>query len=113
MIRSGNCTWKHGWVGNWPKREQVAGGSNTHGKYKGDDAWSAVNSCGSQRKTARSTIGSNAAEAVRTPPTTWRCCMPTAIGRFTSKNDGRKRPRPAKGVREGLSCMKGNSHVQF
>ena len=24
-----------------------------------------------------------------------------------------KRPRPARGVREGLSCMTGNCHVQF
>src|SRR5437868_765665 len=39
--------------------------------------------------------------------------MPTVIGRFMCKNDGPKRPRPARGVREGLSCMKGNFHVQF
>src|SRR3954449_1932347 len=78
-IRSGNCTWKHGWAGNWPKRGQAAVGSNTYGRSKGDDAGSAVNSCESQRKTARSTIGSGAAEAVRTRRTTWSCCMPTAI----------------------------------
>ena len=80
---------------------------------RGTMSWSAVNPCGSQRKTARSTIGSGAAEAVRTRRTTWSCCMPTAIGRSTCKNDGRKRPRPARGVREGLSWMRGNSHVQF
>ena len=39
--------------------------------------------------------------------------MPTVIGRSTCKKDGQKRPRPARGVREGLSWMRGNSHVQF
>src|SRR4051794_23234405 len=39
--------------------------------------------------------------------------MPTATGRSTCKKDGRKRPRPARGVREGLSWMRGDSHVQF
>jgi hypothetical protein len=39
--------------------------------------------------------------------------MPTVIGRSMCKEDGQKRPRPARGVREGLSCMKGNFHVQF
>src|SRR6266478_8140080 len=63
--------------------------------------------------TARSTIGSGAAEAVRTRRTTWSCCMPTVIGRSTCENDEQKRPRPARGVCEGLSCMKGNFHVQF
>jgi hypothetical protein len=29
------------------------------------------------------------------------------------RKDGRKRPRPAKGVREGLSYMNGNIHVWF
>ena len=38
---------------------------------------------------------------------------PTVIGRFTCKQDGPKRPRPARGVSEGLSWMRGNSHVQF
>ena len=52
-------------------------------------------------------------KAVRTRRTTWSCCMPTVIGRSTCKNDGRKQPRPARGVREGLSCMTGNCHVQF
>src|SRR5437762_675134 len=63
--------------------------------------------------TARSTIGSGAAEAVWTRRTTWSCCMPTVIGRSTCENDEQKRPRPARGVCEGLSCMKGNFHVQF
>ena len=36
-IRSGNRTWKHGWVGKWPKRGQVAVGSNTYGTNNGDD----------------------------------------------------------------------------
>ena len=96
-----------------PNAEQVAAGSNTSGRNKRDDVWSAVNRCGSQRRTARSTIGSGAAEAVRTRRTTWSCCMPTVIGRSTCKNDGPKRPRPARGVCEGLSWMKGNFHVQF
>ena len=39
--------------------------------------------------------------------------MPTVIGRSTRKKDGRKRPRPAWDVRERLSWMRGNSHVQF
>src|SRR5438034_11685438 len=39
--------------------------------------------------------------------------MPTVIGRSTCKKDRQKRPRPARGVREGLSWMRGNSHVQF
>ncbi len=89
-----------------------AGGSQSdripYGRNKRDDVGSAVNRCESQRKTVRSTIGSGAAEAVRTRPTTWSCCMPTVIGRSTCKNDGRKRPRPARGVREGLSWMRGN-----
>ena len=101
------------WAGNWPRRGQVAVGSNISGRDKRDDAWSAVNRCESQRRTARSTIGSGAAEAVRTRRTTWSCSMPTVIGRSTCKNDGPKRPRPARGVREGLSWMRGNSHVQF
>ena len=75
---------------------------------RGTMSWSAVNPCESQRRTARSTIGSGAAEAVRTRRTTWSCCTPTVIGRSTCKNDGRKRPRPARGVREGLSWMRGN-----
>jgi hypothetical protein len=29
------------------------------------------------------------------------------------KATAKKRPRPARGVREGLSCMTGNCHVQF
>src|SRR5271157_3284419 len=39
----------------------------------------------------------------------------TAIGRFTCKKDGQKRPRPAsaRGVNECLSCMNGNIHVRF
>ena len=41
------------------------------------------------------------------------CSMPTAIGRSTCANDRPKQPRPARGVREGLSCMTGNCHVQF
>ena len=61
----------------------------------------------------RSTIGSGAAEADRTRRTTWSCCMPTVIGRSTCENSGRKRPRPARGVRECLSRMKGNFHVRF
>ena len=80
---------------------------------RGTMSWSAVNPCGSQRKTVRSIIGSGAAEAVRTRRTTWSCCMPTVIGRSTCKKDGPKRPRPARGVRECLSWMRGNSHVQF
>ena len=78
-----------------------------------DDAWSVVNRCESQRKTARSTIGSGGVEAAPTRRTTSSCYMPTVIGRSTCKNDGQKRPRPARGVREGLSCMTGNCHVQF
>ena len=35
-----------------PKRWQVAVGSSTYGRNKRDDAWSVVNRCGSQRKTA-------------------------------------------------------------
>ena len=62
-------------------------GSNISGRNRRDDAWSAVNRCGQQRKTARSIIGSGAAEAVRTRRTTWSCCMPTVIGRSTYKND--------------------------
>ena len=61
---------------------------------------------------AKSTIVSGAAEAVLTQPTTWSCCMLTVIGRSMCKNDRQKRPRPARGVREGL-CMRGNFHVQF
>jgi hypothetical protein len=72
-----------------------------------------VNHCGSQRRTARSIIASGAAEAVRTRRTTWSYSTPTVIGRSTFKNDGPKRPRPARGVSEGLSWMRGNSHVQF
>ena len=45
--------------------------------------------------------------------TTWRCSMSTAIGRSTCANDRPKQPRPGRGVREGLSCMTGNCHVQF
>ena len=54
-----------------------------------------------------------AAKAVRTQWITWSCSMLTAIGRSTCENDGRKRPRPARGVCKGLSWMRGNSHVQF
>ena len=61
----------------------------------------------------RSTIGSGAAEADRRRRRTWSCSTSTVIGRSTCKNDGRKRPRPARGVRERLSWMRGNSHVQF
>ena len=75
--------------------------------------WCVVNRCESQGKTVRSTIGFGVAEAVRTRRTTWSCCMPTVIDRSTYKNDGRKQPRPARGVCEGLSCMTGNCHVQF
>src|SRR5215472_12167969 len=39
--------------------------------------------------------------------------MPTVTGKSTYKKNGPKRPRPARGVCEGLSCMKGNFHVQF
>ena len=39
--------------------------------------------------------------------------MPTVIGRSTCKKNGQKRPRPARGVWEDLSWMRGNSHVQF
>ena len=39
--------------------------------------------------------------------------MPTAMGRSAYANDRPKQPRPERGVREGLSCMRGNSHVQF
>ncbi len=52
---------------------------------KRDDVGSAVSPCGSQRKTARSTIASNAAEAVRTRRTTWNCYTPTVIGKSTCK----------------------------
>ena len=38
---------------------------------------------------------------------------PTVIGRSTCKKDGQKRPRPARGVSECLSCMNGDIHVQF
>src|SRR5262249_25048394 len=110
-IRSGNCTWKHGGVGNWPKRWQVAAGSNTYGRNKRDDVWCAVSQYDSQRKTITSTIGFGGAEAVRTQPTTWSCCTPTVIGKSMCRKDGRKRPRPARGVREGLSYMNGNIHV--
>ena len=94
-----------------PDAGRSAGGSNTSGRNKRDDAWPAVNRCGWRRRTARSTIASGAAEAVGTRRTTWSCSMPTAIGRSTCKKDGPKRPRPARGVREGLSWMRGNSHV--
>jgi hypothetical protein len=57
--------------------------------------------------TARSIIGSGAVEAVPTRQPTWSCCMPTVIGRSTCKMDGQKRPRPERGVCEGLSWMKG------
>src|SRR5947209_20514639 len=80
---------------------------------KRDDVGSAVSHCAWQRRTVRSIIASGAAEVVGTRRTTWSCSMSTAIGRSTCANDRPKQPRPARGVREGLSCMTGNCHVQF
>jgi len=57
----------------------------------------------------QSTIGFGAAKAVRTRRTTWSCCMPTVIGRSTCKKTT-KAARPARDVREGLSCLTGNCH---
>ena len=111
-IRSGNCTWKTAGLATGPDA-----GRSRSDRIPMEGARGTMRVCGqplrSRRRTGRSIIGSGAAEAVRTRRTTWSCSMPTAIGRSTCKNDGRKRPRPARGVREGLSWMRGNSHVQF
>src|SRR5208337_3343331 len=40
-------------------------------------------------------------------------CSRIVIGRSTCNKDGQKRPRPARGVSECSSWMRGNSHVQF
>src|SRR5208337_482068 len=66
-----------------------------------------------QRTTVRSIIGSGVAKAVLKWRTTWSYYTPTVIGRSTCKKDKQKRPRPARGVSECLSCMNGNIHVQF
>src|SRR5271166_1013971 len=67
----------------------------------------------SKRTTVRFIIGSGVAKAVLKWRITWSYSTPTVIGRFTCKKDGQKRPRPARGVSECLSCMNGNIHVQF
>src|SRR5436309_7338616 len=43
----------------------------------------------------------------------WSCCIPTVIGKFTVRDRWWKRPRPARGVREGSSCMRRKAPVQF
>jgi hypothetical protein len=46
--------------------------------------------------------------------TTWSCRTPTAIGRSTRRaNCRRTKPRPARGVREGLSRMRCKAHGRF
>ena len=58
----------------WQLAQTLAGRSRIEYLWKGQEGTmsrSAVNPCESQRKTARSTIGSGAAEAVRTRRTTW------------------------------------------
>src|SRR5437879_2181958 len=60
-----------------------------------------------------STISSGAATGAPTCWTIWFCSIPTAIGKFTVRDWWWKSPRPARGVCEGLSRMRGNLHVRF
>src|SRR4051794_36232459 len=45
--------------------------------------------------------------------TTWSCYTRTVTVRNTAVEWERSKPRPARGVREGLSCVPGNWHAQF
>src|SRR5262249_39660743 len=43
----------------------------------------------------------------------WCCCTPTATDKFIVGDWWLQNPRPARGVRKGLSRTRGNSHVRL
>jgi hypothetical protein len=49
-------TWKHGWAGNWPKRDQATVGSNTYGDSE-IAKLSPGAICGHSRKRRSETVG--------------------------------------------------------
>src|SRR5262249_1619606 len=80
----------------------------------GVSVWCAGRRCEWKSSPGTSTIGSGAVTVARTRSATWSCCTPTATGRDTREKSCRRiKPRPARGVREGLSRMQGDLELRF